>query len=287
MELISFENFLADIETTFSNFSATNDIDRIFVKGWVIECLRKFGKNICTKNETVVDVKNSKALLPETFRSMILGLRLTPAEKLKENPDKRLIVERQYIENPAFWDFVTHDYFADYCQSKITTERIYTNYEYEDKWYNYAWLSVEPSMNKDTLSVDCLNMNPIIRGKYPDKVSINKRTMSTNFKEGQVYLQYNSLPSIDNEIAIPVFSTGDILRYTENYVKVKLAEVLDINEKNSQSLNRWIPLWLQQDRQLFINAKSEASWSGIDQEKWAKNMYVKNRFNQNLYNLPK
>ena len=42
--------FYAEIETTFQNFAETGDIDRISIKGWVISCLREFGKNICDWN---------------------------------------------------------------------------------------------------------------------------------------------------------------------------------------------------------------------------------------------
>jgi|SRR6478736_3944063 len=287
MEFVTLDEFIADLETTFSNYAATNDIDRISVKGWVIDCLRKFGKGICQKNETIVKVENSRALLPEDFRSMILGLRLTTEEELKKSPERRLIVERQWIENPAKWSPITHDYFVNNCESKIVTEKIYTHGETKPCWYHYSFLSVEPAMNKNTVEVNCLNMNPIIRAKYPDKVSITKRTMNTNFKDGKVYIQYTSLPTIDNEIAIPVISTGSLKDYIENEVKIKLSEVLDINEKNSQSLSRWITLWMQQRRQLFIEAKSEVNWNSLNEEQWSRKVHLKNRINAARFNLPK
>jgi len=286
MELVTLDEFIAEIETTFSNYAATGDIDRNSIKTWVITELRKFGKNICTKNETIVEIKNSKAVLPETFRSMILGLKLTNEGSIKKTPEKRLIVEKQKIENPAYWSNATMDYYVDFCQSKITTEKIYTNYEYEDKWYNYQWLSLVEGMNKDTIAVDCLNMNPAIRNNYPDKISITGRTLTANFKDGKIYLQYNSLPTVEEEIAIPVFSTGDILKHIKNAVKLELAETLDINEKNAQSLMRWVGIWKQDQRRLFLEAMSESNWKGIDQEKFAKQIYKKNRQNQNRYNLP-
>ena len=46
MEKISLEQFTAEIETSLSNYAESNDIDRQSIKTWVIQALRKFGKDI-------------------------------------------------------------------------------------------------------------------------------------------------------------------------------------------------------------------------------------------------
>ncbi len=287
MELVTFDEFVADIETTFANYAATGDIDRNSLKSWIIECLRKFGKNICDQRETIVEVKNSRVILPETFKSMILGLKLNPEENKNLKNNRRLIVEKQRIENPAYFSDVTLDYYVDNCQSKVVTEKIYTYYEYEGKCYSNEWLSVVKGFKSDSFDTKCLNLNPIIRDSFPNKVSITSRTLNTNFREGKIYLQYNSLPTgEDGEIAIPIISTGDILNYITNSIKIKLAEVLIINDKSPESLNKLISLWLQNDYKYFILAKSEANWSGLSKD-FGKKIYAKNRRNQDLYNLPK
>ena len=288
MEIITLDEFIADLETTFANYAATGDIDRNSVKTWIIECLRKFGKNICDQRETIVDIKGSRGLLPETFKSMILALKLNDENPAHKKDNKRLIVEKQKIENPAYWSDATHDYFVNYCQSKITTEKIYTYYDHEDRCYNYEWLSLVKGFSKDTVAIDSLNLNPLIRNEFPNKISITSRSINTNFKEGKIYMQYNSLPS-DNEnqeIAIPIVSTGDILNYVTNAIKIKIAEVLIINDKNPQTLTPLMSTWMQNDRQFFINAKSEANWGGVPKD-FGKRIYAQNRYNQNLYNLPK
>lgn len=287
MELVTLDEFIADIETTFANYAATNDIDRNSIKGWVTECLRKFGKNICDKRETIVTIKNSRGNLPETFKSMILGLKLTSEEDLNKKSDKRLIVEKQKIENPAYWSDATQDYFVNYCESTISTEKIYTHYEHEDRCYNYEWLSLVPGMKSDTIATNCLNLHPSIRNTYPNKIAITARSINCNFKEGSIYFQYNSLPMIDNEIAIPIFSTGDIEKYIKNYIKIQLSEALIINDKNPQTLTSLMSAWMQKDRELFILAKSEANWSNLTKSNWANNTYKNNRLAQEKYNLPK
>lgn len=290
MELVTLDEFISEIETTFKNYSDTNDIDRISIKTWVINELRMFGKNICTKRETIADVKNARALLPETFRSLVLALKLSESDDVTGEPDveKRLVLERQRIENPAEWSSVTRDYFVNNCETKIVTEKVYSHKEVQEKYYNTHFLSLMEGMQKDTLDVNCLNLHPSIRNNYPDKISITNRTLNTNFKEGKVYMQYNSLPCDENgEIAIPIISTGHIREYIENQVKIKIAEDLILGQKNPQGLISLLPLWNQSKRLLFIQAKSEANWNGFNQKEWAIKTQIENRARQNQYNLPR
>ena len=289
MEKITLDEFIAEIESTFKIYADTNDIDRVLIKTIVINELRKFGKNICDKREAIVDIKNSQVLLPENFKSLILALKLTPNEELdcKDNTEKRLIIERQHIENPAEWTSTTRDYFVNYCESKIVTEKVYAYNERVDKFYTPHFLSLYKGFSNSSLDTNCLNLHPSIRDSYSDKISITNRTLRANFREGKIYIQYNSLPEDEEgEIVIPVLSTGDIRNYLVNKVKVELGQHLILSQLNTSGLKELMPLWIQSDRQLFILAKSEANWAGMNQKEWTKQRQQRNRVEQNRFNLP-
>ena len=288
MEKITLDEFIAEIESAFKIYADTNDIDRVFIKTIVINELRKFGKNICDKREDIINIKNSQALLPENFKSLILALKLTPNEELdcKDNTEKRLIIERQHIENPAEWTTTTRDYFVNYCESKIVTEKVYTYNERVDKFYNPHFLSLYKGFSNSSLDTNCLNLHPSVRDSYSDKISITNRTLRANFREGKVYIQYNSLPEDDEgEIVIPIFSTGGIRDYLTNKVKIELGQYLILSQLNTSGLKELMPLWIQSDRQLFILAKSEASWNGMNQKEWTKERQQRSRTEQNRFNL--
>ena len=289
MEKITLDEFIAEIESTFKIYADTNDIDRVLIKTIVINELRKFGKNICDKREAIVDIKNSQVLLPENFKSLILALKLTPNEELdcKDNTEKRLIIERQHIENPAEWTSTTRDYFVNYCESKIVTEKVYAYNERVDKFYTPHFLSLYKGFSNSSLDTNCLNLHPSIRDSYSDKISITNRTLRANFREGKIYIQYNSLPEDEEaEIVIPIISTGDIRNYLVNKVKVELGQHLILSQLNTSGLKELMPLWIQSDRQLFILAKSEANWAGMNQKEWTKQRQQRNRVEQNRFNLP-
>ena len=289
MEKITLDEFIAEIESTFKIYADTNDIDRVLIKTIVINELRKFGKNICDKREAIVDIKNSQVLLPENFKSLILALKLTPNEELncKDNTEKRLIIERQHIENPAEWTTTTRDYFVNYCESKIVTEKVYAYNERVDKFYTPHFLSLYKGFSNSSLDTNCLNLHPSVRDSYSDKISITNRTLRANFREGKIYIQYNSLPEDeDGEIVIPIISTGSILNHIKNKVRIELGQHLILSQLNTSGLKELLPIWLQNERLYFIEAKSEANWAGMNQKEWAKQRQQRNRVEQNRFNLP-
>ena len=289
MEKITLDEFIAEIESTFKIYADTNDIDRVLIKTIVINELRKFGKNICDKREAIVDIKNSQVLLPENFKSLILALKLTPNEELdcKDNTEKRLIIERQHIENPAEWTTTTRDYFVNYCESKIVTEKVYAYNERVDKFYTPHFLSLYRGFSNSSLDTNCLNLHPSIRDSYSDKISITNSTLRANFREGKIYIQYNSLPEDEEgEIVIPILSTGSILNHIKNKVRIELGQHLILSQLNTSGLKELLPIRLQNERLYFIEAKSEANWAGMNQKEWTKQRQKRNRAEQNRFNLP-
>ena len=283
MEKVSLEQFTAEIETSLSNYAESNDIDRQSIKTWVIQALRKFGKDICEKNETVVEVKNSRALLPETFKSLTFAVKVK-TKPFTEEESKQLVNEKSYIQNPAIWDSLTQSYITDYCSTKIVTEKVYSNIE-PPKFYGYELLALSPHISKDTLDTNCFNLHPYISSNKPNEISISARTLSANFKEGYIFLRYNSLPSDkDGEIMLPILSTGEILEYCELTVKRRLAENLIANNKNPAGLVQLYQMWAQQERSALHAAKTESKMGGITKE-FARKVYKQNLMNRKRLGL--
>jgi hypothetical protein len=281
MQKISLEEFIAEIETSFSNYSESNDIDKVSIKTWVIQALRKFGKNICEKNEDVVEIKNSTALLPENFKSLTFAVKIKTTPFTNEET-RSLILERQFIENPAVWDSLTQDYVVNYCETKIVKEKVFS-VNAPDKFYGYELLSLSPYINKESIDAKCFNLHPQIAEK-PNQISITGRTLKTNFKEGFVFLRYNSLPELDGDIAIPILTTGEIYDYIENKVKCNIAENIIANNKNAQGLAQLYSTWKQQDRPMLHAAQTESKMYGL-KDGWDRKMYKQNLINRRRIGL--
>lgn len=282
MEKISLEQFIAEIESTFSNYADSNDIDSQSIKIWTIQALRKFGKNICDRAETLVEVKNGRALLPETFKSLTFALKVdfTPKE---EEERKQLVNETIRIENPAIWSSTIQDYIVDYCETKIVTEKTFANKEHH-VLYDMQILELEDYVSKEVLDVDCLNLHPSIRNKNNHRVSIVNRTLNCNFKNGFVYLKYNSLPEIDNEIAIPIFTTADIYDYLMVHVERKLVKNLILSNKAGSEIKTLYSDLRQEEAQKFVLAQGEAKWHGL-KDGFSRKIYQRNLYNRRRQGL--
>jgi hypothetical protein len=286
MEKLTLEQFIADIETFFSNYTDTNDVDRLSIKGWVIDRLRMFGKNICEYREEVITVNNSRALLGEGFKSLTLALKIEGELDNTEANNVREIPYKKYITNDVVWDSLSQEYIKNNCQSQVVIEKLLINKEPLEKYMRVQPLSLIKGMQSSTLDANCYNLHPSIRNSYQDKISITNRALSTNFKNGLIYIQYNSLPMEDDEIAIPIITTGHIKEYIENFVKIKITESIIAANRNPQGLTTLLSLWMQQDNRFFIQAKSESNWSGLS-DGWAKKMYQKRMENMSRFNLSK
>ncbi len=284
---MTFEEFYAEIETQLKSFSDTGDLDKISVKGSVLTCLRQMGNNITDLRETIIEVTNSKALLPETFKSLKLALKLTPeAYYLSDNLSKDNYTVKQRIENPAWYNQVTNEYETT-CDSKLVTEVIYYENGVSKYYYTPEWLRLTRGIKKDVLAVDCQNLHPSIRNGYPHEINITNRTLNANFKEGQIYLQYNALPTDeDGEIIIPEITTNDLLEYIKVYVKAEIAETLILNNANAQGLKEMLPLWLQKLPYLKASAMRECRFGNLSKG-WESEFAKQNRRNISIYNLPK
>jgi len=276
--------FIAEIETSLESFSSSGDIDRNTIKMHVISRLRLFGNNIVDLKEKILKIENSQCFLPEDFKSLKLALKLEPFG-CNEQPPTSSYIYRQRIENPAFFDRVTQEYITS-CNSKIVTEKIIIDNKSFNFYYHPQWLSLVKGIKKESLAVDCLNLHPSIRQDYKDKISINNSILNTNFSKGSVYIQYNSLPTDENdELIIPEITTGDILTYITQYVKVMIAEDLIINNKNAQGLAQLYPSWKQELVLLKKAALTEAAFAGIDKN-WAKKFKAKSKLNTATFDLP-
>lgn len=285
---MTLSEFTNEIENTFKNYTETGDIDRISIKMWVIHCLRQMGNNICEVRDAVKDVKNSQVLMPETFKSVKLALKLKP-EGYKILGDMQeasnSYIYKQRIEQEAWFNHVTLQYETN-CNSKIITEKILLNEQPAEFYYTPQWLSITKGIKKDSFDSECLNLHPSIRNTYPHEISVNNRTINTNFKEGQIYVQYNSLPSDeDEEVVIPEITTGDLVHYVEAYVKTKISENLIANNLNPTGLFQLYGTWKQELRELKRGALTECKFAGLTKG-WEQRFKVLNQRQISAFDLP-
>ena len=281
---MNLSQFISEVETSLSNY--VQDIDRISIKMWVIQRLRIFGNNIAELKETVVKVENSKATLPGDFKSLKMALKVkgvgcnTPSKDVTDT-----YIYKQRIENPAYYDEINQTYVTT-CNPKLITETITINNHPVEFYYQHEWLSLVKGIKKDGIAVDCLNLHPSIRNSYKKEINISGSTLNANFNSGQIYLQYYGLPMSEDEIEIPEITTGDILEYVMQYVKVQIAEDLFANNNNPQGIAQLYHSWNAELPMLKSAALKESKFSNLGKN-WSKNFKALNKREFAFFNLPR
>ena len=281
--------FIAEIESDFKSFADSKSIDRVSIKLTVINELKRFGVNIAHLKEDIIDISNSTAYLPDSFKSLKLALKLDP-KGCKYDGDRESLTQdyiyKQRIENLAYFDEVNQEYITT-CNPKIITETITVKDLRAEFYYECQWLSLTKGISKENLAVDCENIHPAIRNKYPNEISITNRILNTNFSKGTIYIQYYSLPTDEEgEIEIPETTTMALYRYIQNAVKTKIAEDLIANGDNPQGLSQLYSMWKQEQSFLRKEALVETKFQGLGKQ-WGKRLKTLNRRDINVFALPK
>ena len=272
--------FIAEIESDLFNYA--QDIDRVGIKTDVMNQLKIFGVNISEIYEKVLDIKNSKVTLPDNFKSLKLALKLNPQGSIIEGEDfENSYIYKERIVNPRYFDQVNQEYVNPLC-SAIVTERIVYKNSKADFYYNYEMLSLVKGIKKDVIDNRCGNIGK----QAPHTINITNRTLNTNFNQGTIYIQYYALPEEDGELSIPEITTGDILQYIRQYVKVQIAEKLIANNQNPIGISQLYPMWKQELPSLKKLALNEAKFAGLDKD-WAKKLKRKNQQYTATFNLPR
>jgi len=277
MDTISINEFIAEIEAKYPILAESGDIDKSSIVFTVINALRKFGVNVQNLKSEFLDIDNSRAMLPQDFKSLRLAYILEPLgftiygdrQNLTDN-----YVYRERIENPARWNELTNEYMKS-CDTKIVTEKITIKSSQIHTHYKHRFLEIEGTVEANSLAADCLNKK--LRVDSPYKASISNSILNTNFDKGKVYIQYYSLQTDENgDMVIPIFSTGAIYDYIENLVKIDITEYLINNNLNPQGISQLYQKLVQETVGLKSLAMKESKFKGLGKN-WSKSFSENNK----------
>lgn len=283
--MTSLTQFLSEIESSFPTYA--KDLDKVSIKYDVLQQLRIFGLNIAETTEKVIKVKNSKATLPDNFKSLKLALKLNAVGYNLEGDYEDFVksyIYKERVENARWFDEVNQQYVDTGCATIIRESINYPKGKV-NLFYEYNWMSLVKGIKKDVVSGDCLNLHNSIRNSYPHEINITGNTLNTNFSEGEIYIQYYGLPTDENgEVVIPEYTTSDILTYITQYVKVGIAERLIQNNLNPQGIAQLYPSWKAELPMLKAGALRESKYNGLDTD-WNKKFKELNKRDISSYDF--
>lgn len=258
------EYLIEEIKSDLSKYDDAGLIDEQSLNRDIIKGLRRFGNDVCTLQEDVIEVINSKAILPESFFSLYVAYHCVPygydGTKVTRPGEvsSDFFIER--TENNSKWN--SCDPCCVETEEKIITERVFVNMDTSvDFYYNNPLpMKLGKSFNKKNIHNKC--RNKLIQ-ESPYEIVINNLTVHTNFKEGSIYLQYYGLPTDEEgEIDIPDTANGHLDTYLEYFLKRRTAERL-IGNNDAVGLTNLYTIYNQQEQISLRNASNELKMKSL------------------------
>ncbi len=254
---------IEEIKSDFSKYSDAGLIDEASINRDIEKGLKRFGNDVMELQETVIEVVNGFAKLPEGFFSLYIAYLCEPIGYSANKVDKPFLVKSDFFiertQRTMEWNS------CDPCcvdeHEKVITESLYLNDRQVDFHYkNPILLKLGKSFNKKSCHDKC--RNKFVKD-CPSEIVINGNTLYTNFDCGSIYMQYYGLPTDEEgEIDIPDTKNGHLDTYLEYFIKRRLAERL-LGNNDAVGLSNLYNIYKQEEQIALRNASNELKFAKL------------------------
>lgn len=271
---MSIDTFLADFKANNAKHDAAGIIDDLSIYAWVNQALRKFGSNILVIHDCVVEVKNSKAFLPDNFYSLHRDAiyRCIPKGYYCENPTPVLQSTLMWTERTELnhtWNLC--DPSCVQGSEKIITEKVFINdCEVQYYYHNPQKLYVHKSIRRKGYNRKRFGLSE--QGECT--VMINGQTLHAGFKNGYIYLEYYGLP-LDEQgrPEIPDVGRNILQEYVEYFVYMKHYEKVLRNEEDKNVITLF-NYYVQKERDMFHSVMRDVKFSTLTPRSFKRLKYL-------------
>lgn len=252
---------IAEVKSDLSKMADSHLLDEDSMYRDIVLGLKRFGNDIMEVHETVVEVKDGFATLPDNFFSLYLaalceplGYRNTCEDEVEFHDLQDSHFYRERTVQSRKWNEC--DTCCEGMEEKVIRENFYYKRKKAVEFYyrNPRLLSLGKTFNKNNCHHDC--RNKLVRDN-PNQIVISKFRLQANFNEGHIYMQYYGLP-LDDEgnIDFPESKNGHLEEYLEYRLKRKIAERA-IGNKDAAGLANLYQTFVQFERIALRNASNE------------------------------
>ena len=237
---MTFNEFYSDITSSMEQYNSAGLIDQISVHNWIVEALNELSILPTIRIEYIINVRNNRGNLPEGFKSLYSAVKCEPyvfTTESDEPKDVLLDIYQYKVRELKKTDW-NH---CDPCELTETescvVEKVYFHNGVKGNFYynnlQPLKLKLTPYIKKTKCDRDCLNFSV---NNSPNEISINGKTLYTNFKEGNIFIIYNGYEEDeDGFILIPETEENNLEKYLRAYVKREL--IFNILENSDSTTN--------------------------------------------------
>lgn len=262
--MISIDSLIAELKSSYPAYDKAGLIDEIAIYRWANAAIKKFGANVMTLQDGVVEVRNSQANLPENFYSLYVAYKCDRKGYSVESEEDKSVLQQslswvERVERSSTWNI------CDPCTTteteKIITEKVYYGDTQATFYYNNPiLLKLGKTMKRNACHSNCRNL---VVKDCPYEISIYKTTLQANFTEGDIYFQYYGTPEDEEgRPMIPDTPKGEVETYIEYHIKRRIFENIIANNDDENARTLFQYYVQKEDSQLGL-ALTDAKFSTL------------------------
>lgn len=235
---MTFNEFTASIKGSMEQYNSAGLIDDMALYDWLLEAMNELSILPTIRNEYIVNIKNNRGKLPDGFKSLYSALKCEPLAVTIDSEEPKDIL--QDIYHYRVREIKNQDWnICEPCEITQTdscvVEKVYFhNGTRGNFYYNNLQpikLKLTPFTKKTKCDRDCVNFSTI---NSPYEISINQKTLYTNFKEGNIFVVYNGYEEDDEGfIVIPETEENNLEKFLRAYVKREIIKKILENSDNT------------------------------------------------------
>lgn len=231
-------HLIAEVLTTIKRYADLGLVDETTLELRLATELKRFGSNIMELGAKVLEIKGGKADLPLTFSKLKKAMRV---DSYKVEPE--IVVDDKWMTDYSVRRITETDYDYDEL-SETHYKKAYKDVIYKKliKGSHIKFhcrpseiVSLTKGFSKDFVADDCLNKK-IQNVKGCSEINIVGNKVYANFKEGELYIEYERLPEEDDELFIP--DIPNLIKYLIYYLSYVALESVWINEEADAVQNK-------------------------------------------------
>lgn len=233
-----FQEFSASIKSVLQQYSSAGLIDDMAIYEYMLDGMSELSLLPTIRIETVLEVRNNKAKLPEGFKSLYMAIKCDPHKAVIDSEEPQDFLQdiyyykvREVKENT--WNICEPCDIDE--KDSCVVEKVYFHNGTRGNLYYNNLIPVKLNLTRHTRRTQCdPNCRNLSVNDSPYEISINKNHIYTNFKSGQIFLVYNGLEEDeDGFIMIPETAENNIYKFLKAYVIREFLKRMFANSDNT------------------------------------------------------
>lgn len=224
-------SLIAEVLTGIKRYDDLGLVDETTLEIELANELKRFGSNIMELGAKVIEISGGKADLPLTFSKLKKAIRVDPYKVEPEiEVDDLWLTDysvRSITETNYEWDNASDSHYKKSYKDVVYKKKIRGS-SIKFHYRPSEIVALTKNFSKDFVSDDCLNKR-IQNIQGCSEINIVGNKLYSNFREGELYIEYERLPEEDGELFIP--DIPNLIKYLTNHLSYVAMRSIWINEE--------------------------------------------------------